>query len=62
MSIVTIELTHSWEMAMEIFIHQQNLLYLRKQLAETPNETRRLVLLRLLAEEEAKDLPPPKGK
>ena len=42
-------------MAIEIFIHQQNLLCLRKQLVETPNEARRRVLLRLLAEEEAKD-------
>ena len=47
---------------MEIFIHQQNLLFLRKQLAETPNEARRLVLLRLLAEEEAKDQQQPKEK
>lgn len=39
---------------MEAFIHQQNILFLRKQLAEAPHETRRLQLLRLLAEEEAK--------
>jgi hypothetical protein len=48
---------------MEIFVHQQNLLFLRKQLAETPqHEARRLQLLRLLAEEEAKDRTPPKEK
>jgi hypothetical protein len=41
-------------MAMEEFIHQQNLLSLRKQLAETPLSTRRLQLSKLLAEEEAK--------
>jgi hypothetical protein len=47
---------------LEIFIHRQNLLFLRKQLDEAPDETRRLLLLRLLAEEEAKDRPPPKEK
>jgi hypothetical protein len=44
-----------WEVAMEKFIHQQNLLVLRRQLAETPDEARRLMLLKLLAEEEAKN-------
>lgn len=47
---------------MEIFVHQQNLLYLRKQLAETPDEARRLMLLRLLVEEEAKSAQLPKEK
>jgi hypothetical protein len=40
---------------MEKFVHQQNLMLLRKQLAVVANEARRLQLLRLLAEEEAKD-------
>jgi len=40
---------------MEEFVHQRNLMFLRMQLDETPDETRRLMLLRLLAEEEAKD-------
>jgi hypothetical protein len=47
---------------MEIFVHQQNLLFLRKELAETPNEARRAFLMRLLAEEQAKNSPPPKEK
>jgi hypothetical protein len=47
---------------LEIFVHRQNILFLRKQLAETPNDARRLILLRLLAEEEAKDRPRPKEK
>ena len=47
---------------MELFIHEQNLLLFRKQLAETPHETRRLQLLKLLAEEEAKNCAPPKEK
>ena len=47
---------------MEIFVHQQNLLFLRKQLDETPDEARRLQLLKLLAEEEAKNQKPPKEK
>ena len=47
---------------MEEFIHQQNLLLLRKQLAETSLQTRRLQLLNLLAEEEAKNCSSPKEK
>ena len=43
---------------MEQFVHQQNLLFFRKKLAETPHETQRLQLLKLLAEEEAKDVGP----
>jgi len=35
-------------------------MFLRKQLDETPDEARRLQLLRLLAEEEAKNRKPPK--
>jgi len=42
---------------MELFIHRQNLLLFRKQLAEKQSLTKRLQLLRLLAEEEAKDQP-----
>ena len=45
---------------MEKFVHQQNLLLLRKQLAEAPKESQRLQLSRLLVEEEKKDLVPPK--
>ena len=45
---------------MEIFVHQQNLIFFRKQLAAQPNLTERLQLLRLLAEEEAKNQRPPK--
>ena len=48
---------------MEEFIHRQNLLLLRKQLSETPPpQTRRLQLLKLLAEEEAKNCAPLKEK
>ena len=47
---------------MDIFVHQQNLLFLRRQLAETPDETRRKQLSKLLAEEEAKNPTPPKDK
>ena len=47
---------------MEKFVHQQNLVVLRKQLAETPNEAQRLQLSRLLAEEEEKDQMPPNSK
>jgi len=44
--------------AMQAFIHRQNILFFRKQLAEAPNEARRRLLLKLLAEEEAKGQPP----
>ena len=50
----------AWKVTMEKFVHQQNLLVLRKQLATTPNEAQRLQLSRLLAEEEEKDQMPPK--
>jgi len=40
---------------MEEFVHQRNMMFLRMQLDETPDETRRLMLLKLLAEEKAKD-------
>ena len=43
------------EATMEIFVHQQNLLFFRRQLAEPQEEGQRLRLIQLLAEEEAKD-------
>jgi hypothetical protein len=43
---------------MEKYIHQENLSLLRKRLAETNDETARKVLLKLLAEEEARDVLP----
>ena len=43
---------------MQAFIHRQNILFFRKQLAEARDETRRLLLVKLLAEEEAKDRQP----
>ena len=45
---------------MEKFIHRENLALYRKKLAEAPDEATRRVLLKLLAEEEAKDDPPPR--
>jgi len=46
---------------MERFVHLQNLEHFRKQLAETKDEPTRQMLLRLLADEEAKEAPPPKA-
>jgi hypothetical protein len=43
---------------MEGFIHRENLALLRKRLAEPCDDARRQILLKLLAEEEAKSLPP----
>jgi hypothetical protein len=41
---------------MERFIHRQNLALFRKRLAEPCDDAQRRVLLKLLAEEEAKEL------
>jgi len=43
---------------MEKFIHEQNLALFKKRLAEPHSDAEREVLLELLADEEAKDLPP----
>jgi hypothetical protein len=40
---------------MERFVHRQNIEHYRKLLAETTDEAQRRQLLKLLAEEEAKD-------
>ena len=40
---------------MDKFIHRHNLENYRKQLAETKDEAQRRVLMKLVAEEEAKD-------
>lgn len=45
---------------MERFVHQQNLAHFRKLLAEAKDEPTRQKLLALLADEEAKEAPPPK--
>ena len=42
---------------MEKFIHRENLALFRKRLAEPCDDSQRQVLLKLLAEEEAKVLP-----
>ena len=42
---------------MEKFIHRENLALLRKRLAETNDDAQRKVILKLLAEEEAKESP-----
>lgn len=48
---------------MERFVHRQNLEHFRKQLAETTDEKQRERLLKLLAEEKAKEqLPPCDGR
>jgi hypothetical protein len=43
---------------MEEFIHAQNLALFKRQLAEPCDDARRKLLLKLLAEEEAKELLP----
>jgi len=46
---------------MERFIHRENLALLRKRLVECQDDAQRRVILKLLADEEAKDLPPSRG-
>ena len=45
---------------MDQYIHRRNLALYKRQLAETTDERTRQVLLKLLAEEVAKDAPPTK--
>ena len=45
---------------MEKYIHRENLTLFRKRFAESHSDAEREVLLKLLAEEEAKE-PPPKN-
>ena len=40
---------------MDKFVHRQNLAHFRKLIAEAKNDVRREMLMKLLAEEEAKD-------
>ncbi|MDO8399313.1 MAG: hypothetical protein Q7T45_15980 [Bradyrhizobium sp.] len=44
-------------LTVESFIHRENLALFRMRLAEPHDDAERKVLLQLLAEEEAKDLP-----
>ena len=46
---------------MEKFVHQEKLTLLKKRLAEPHTNAEREVLLRLLAEEQAKEPPPKNG-
>jgi hypothetical protein len=48
-------LGHSWVIAMEEFIHQQNLARYRKMLSEKTHEPQRQTILLLLADEEAEE-------
>jgi hypothetical protein len=50
--------TSESRMTMEWFIHQQNLERYRRLLAQTADESERRQILKLLAEEEAKDQQP----
>jgi hypothetical protein len=48
---------------MDKFIHRENLALFRKRLEQAPDDATRQVLLKLLAEEEAKEpSSPPKSK
>ena len=46
---------------MEKFIHRENLVLLKKRLAESHSDAEREALLKLLADEEAKEPPPKNG-
>jgi hypothetical protein len=49
--------TQSGRLAMEKYIHRQNLALFKKRLAEPYSDAEREVLLKLIADEEAKELP-----
>lgn len=46
---------------MDDYIHRENLVLFKKRLAEARSDAEREVLLKLLADEMAKDPPPQKG-
>ncbi|MGC2319883.1 MAG: hypothetical protein WA615_25860 [Bradyrhizobium sp.] len=46
---------------MDEYIHQQNLILFKKQIAEVNDEVKRKMLMKLLAEEEAKEPLPKTG-
>lgn len=46
---------------MDEYIHQQNLVLFKKQIAEVNDEVKRKMLMKLLAEEEAKEPLPKTG-
>jgi hypothetical protein len=52
----------SGKVAMEKFIHRENLALYKKRLAEPHSHAEREVLLKLLAKEQAKVAPPKKAK
>jgi hypothetical protein len=47
--------------AMEKFIHRENLALFKKRLAESHTDAEREILLKLLADQEAKERPPKNG-
>jgi hypothetical protein len=47
---------------MDHFIHEQNLAHYRKVLSETTDPTKRLTVLKLLADEQANHRPPLPGR
>ncbi len=44
---------------MQRYVHNENILLYRKLLAQTTDEEKRKVVLKLLADEEAKEMPSP---
>ena len=50
------------EVCMDHFIHEQNLAHYRKVLSETTDPTKRLTVLKLLADEQANQQPPLPGR
>jgi hypothetical protein len=52
----------AFEVCMDHFIHEQNLAHYRKVLSETTDPTKRLTVLKLLADEQASHRPPLPGR
>lgn len=52
-------LPNEGDFSMQRYVHEENILLYRKLLADTMDEEKRKIILKLL-EEEAKELPPPR--
>jgi hypothetical protein len=55
-----IPLPSEGDFSMQRYVHEENILLYRKLLADTMDEEKRKTILKLLAEEEAKELPTPR--
>jgi hypothetical protein len=55
-------LPNEGDFSIQRYVHEENILLYRKLLADTMDEEKRKIILKLLAEEEAKELPTSSSK